>query len=239
MITTFGLRAGVLLLAALLPLSAQQSNLTSSASAPPAAADDNTRPKVPQLQQRENRYHLAPNDSFDVNFELSPEFNQTVTVQPDGFVSLRGAPGVYGEGQTLPELQSAIRAAYSPILQEPEVTVVLKEFDKPYFVTSGEVTRPGKYELRGDTTVAEAVAMAGGFTRQAKHSQVALFRHVSAELIEVHLIDVKQMLASRNLAEDMHLQPGDFVFVPQSKISKIRQYLPASNLSMYFNPTQF
>jgi polysaccharide export outer membrane protein len=189
--------------------------------------------------ERRPQYRLHKSDVIDINFSFSPEFNQTVTVQPDGFLSLRGAPGVYGEGQTLLELQSAIRAAYSPILQEPEVTVVLKDFDKPYFVTSGEVTRPGKYELRGDTTVAEAVAMAGGFTRQAKHSQVVLFRHVSAELVEAHLVDVKRMLHSRNLAEDMHLQPGDFVFVPQSKISKIRQFLPASNLSMYINPTQF
>ena len=49
---------------------------------------------------------------------------------------------------------------------------MLKDFEKPYVLASGEVTRPGKYELRGDLTVSEAVAMAGGLTHEARHTQV-------------------------------------------------------------------
>jgi|SRR5215469_1618734 len=55
-------------------------------------------------------------------------------------------------------------------LHDPEVTVLLKDFERSYFIASGEVTRPGKYELHGPTTVTTAVAMAGGFTQQSKHS---------------------------------------------------------------------
>ena len=51
----------------------------------------------------------------------------------------------------------------------------------------------------------EAVAIAGGFTQQAKHSQVVLFRRVSLDVAEAHLIDVKKMLNSRTLVEDWHL----------------------------------
>jgi len=47
------------------------------------------------------------------------------------------------------------------------------------------------------------------------------------------------MLNSRQLREDMHLRSGDLLFVPQNLISKIRQFLPASNLSLYSTPTQF
>jgi len=50
---------------------------------------------------------------------------------------------------------------------------------------------------------------------------------------------VKKMLNSRNLHEDLHLQAGDFVFVPQSRISKIRKYVPTNALSWYMNPLQF
>jgi len=67
----------------------------------------------------------------------------------------------------VPEMQQAVANAYRGFLHEPEVTVTLKDFDKPYFLASGEVARPGKYELRGDLTVNEAVAIAGGFTQQA------------------------------------------------------------------------
>ena len=117
--------------------------------------------------------------------------------------------------------------------------MILRDFDKPYFLASGEVARPGKYELRGDLTVNEAVAMAGGFTQQARHSQVVLFRRVSAYVAESHVIDLKKMLDSRDLREDLHLQPGDFIFVPQSRVSKIRKYVPTNSMSWYMNPMQF
>jgi polysaccharide export outer membrane protein len=174
-----------------------------------------------------------------VNFTFSPDFNQILTVQPDGFVALRGAGTLFVEGFTVPQMQQAVADAYRGFLHDPEVTVTLKDFDKPYFLASGEVARPGKYELRGDLTVNEAVAIAGGFTQQARHSQVVVFRRISANVAESHVIDVKKMLDSRNLHEDLSLQAGDFVFVPQNRISKIRKYVPTNAMSWYMNPLQF
>lgn len=189
--------------------------------------------------ERHPLYRLSKSDTVEVNFTFSPGFNQSLTIQPDGFVALRGAGTLFAEGLTVPQLQQAVTAAYRGVLHDPEVTVTLKDFEKPYFLASGEVARPGKYELRGDLTVSEAIAIAGGFTPQARHSQVVLFRRVSADVAEAHLIDVKKMLNSRNLREDFHLQAGDFVFVPQSRISRIRRYVPASAMSWYMNPFQF
>ena len=189
--------------------------------------------------QRHPLYRLSKLDTVDVNFTFCPDFNQTLTVQPDGFVALRGAGTLFAEGLSVPAMQQAVADAYRGILHEPEVTVTLKDFDKPYFLASGEVARPGKYELRGDLTVNEAVAIAGGFTPQARHSQVVLFRRISEDMAESHVIDVKKMLDSRNLREDLHLQPGDFVFVPQSRMAKIRRYVPTNSMSWYMNPMQF
>jgi protein involved in polysaccharide export with SLBB domain len=81
--------------------------------------------------------------------------------------------------------------------------------------------------------------MADGFTQRARHSQVVLFRRISIDVAESHVIDVKKMLNSRNLREDLHLQPGDFIFVPESRVSKIRRYIPANSMSWYMNPLQF
>ena len=61
------------------------------------------------------------------------------------------------------------------------------------------MAKPGKYDLRGDTTVSAAVAMAGGFTQDAKHSQVLLFRRVNDSWSSVTKLDVKHMLKTRNL----------------------------------------
>ncbi len=189
--------------------------------------------------ERRPLYRLRKSDVLEIDFPLVPEFNQTVTVQPDGFIGLREVGQVFVEGKKLPELEEAVKSAYSAMLQDPEVTVVLKDYDHPYFVASGEVARPGKYELRGDTTVTEALAIAGGFNGQAKKSQVVLFRRVSDELVETRLLDVKRMLKSADLREDLHLRAGDLLYVPQSTLSKLRRLIPTSSLSMYMNPTQF
>jgi polysaccharide export outer membrane protein len=189
--------------------------------------------------ERHPLYRLAKSDTVDLSFTFSPDFNQTLTVQPDGFVALKGAGTLLAEGRTVPEMQRAVADAYRNILHEPEVTVTLREFEKPYFLASGEVARPGKYELRGDLTVNEAIAIAGGFTQQARHSQVVVFRRISAYVAESHVIDVKKMLDSHDIREDMHLQKGDFVYVPQSTISKIRKYVPTNSMNWYINPMQF
>jgi len=184
-------------------------------------------------------YRLCKSDVVAISFTFSPEFDQTVTVLPDGYIALKGARQLSAEGMTVPELQEAIGRAYAGVLHDPEITIVLQDFDKPYFIVGGEVNHPAKYELRSDTRVTEAVAIAGGLTARAKHSQIVLFRRVSDDLVESRLLDVKTMMKSRTLAEDIHLRTGDFLFVPQNLISKIKQFLPTSSMSMYASPTQF
>jgi len=182
--------------------------------------------------QRHPRYTIRSGDVFEVMFEFTPDFNQTVTVQPDGYVSLRNIGDVYVAGQTIPDLTNSLRNSYSKILNAPMVSVVLKDFEKPYFIADGQVGHPGKYDLRGDTTVVQAVAMAGGFLPSAKHSTVVLFRRVSDDLVQSKLIDVKKMQRDHNLSEDVHLQPGDMVFVPKNRLSKIQPFIPTSSFNM-------
>jgi polysaccharide biosynthesis/export protein len=184
-------------------------------------------------------YRLQPSDVVEVSFTVAPEFNQTVTVQPDGYVMLKDAGGVQAQGLSLQEFDEVVRKAYQGYLHDPEPAVALKQFLQPSFVVGGQVGKPGKYELRTDTTVAEAVQIAGGFTPQAKHSQVVLFRRVDDNLVESRLLNLKKMLKGKGLKEDMHLQPGDMVFVPQNAMSKIAQFLSKPSVSMYMNSSQF
>jgi protein involved in polysaccharide export with SLBB domain len=187
---------------------------------------------APWFSQRHPRYEIRPGDIFDVAFEYTPEFNQTVTVQPDGYVSMRDAGDIYVVGKTVPQVTDGIREAYAKVLNHPVVSVVLKDFEKPYFIADGQVGHPGKYELRDDTTLVQAIAMAGGFLPSAKHSQVVLYRRVSDEWSQAKLVDVKKMESDRNLAEDLHLQPGDMLFIPKNRLSKIMPFIPTANLSM-------
>jgi len=187
----------------------------------------------PQLQQRYPRYKVQAGDQFDVNFELSPEFNQTVTVQPDGFITLRGVGDLHVADETVPELTETLRKAYSGILHDPLISLVLKDFEKPYFIADGQLGKPGKYDLRGDTTLTQAIAMAGGFTESSKHSQVLLFRRVSDQWTEAKIFNVKKMEHEGNLSEDPFLHPGDMVFVPKNAFSKIQKFIPSGNVGTY------
>jgi polysaccharide export outer membrane protein len=117
-------------------------------------------------------------------------------------------------------------------LHDPVINVVIKDFEKPYFIAGGQITHPGKYDLREDVTLTEAIAIAGGFTESSKHSQVLLFRRVSHDWVEVKKLDVKNMFKTANLTEDIHLQTGDMFFVPQNRISKIQRYIPSPGVGM-------
>lgn len=186
------------------------------------------------FHSRVTRYRIQPGDTFDLTFDLSPEFNQlAVAVQPDGFVTLRGVGDIKVEGETVPELTATVRTAYGKILNNPLISIMLKEFEKPYFIANGQVAKPGKYEMHGNMTVYQAVAVAGGFQSSAKHSQVVLFRRVDDRWTEATLIDVKKMEKSRDLREDPFLHSGDLVFVPKNTLSKIDRIIPNMSMGSY------
>jgi polysaccharide biosynthesis/export protein len=190
----------------------------------------------PELHRRNPRYQLCKDDVLQLTFALTPEFNQTVTVQPDGFITLFAVGDLHVEGQTVPDVTESIRAAYEKTLHSPILTVRLMDFEKPYFIAGGEVGHPGKYELRGDTTLLQAVAIAGGFTEGSKHSRVWLFRRVSNDWVETQQFDLKKMLNSGNLSEDAHLRPGDMLYVPKNTLSKVKRFIPVATVGTYFNP---
>jgi polysaccharide export outer membrane protein len=190
----------------------------------------------PTFQERHPRYRVHAGDVIAFNFSFTPEFNQTVAVQPDGYITLREVSDIQVQDKTTPEIVEAVRAAYSKVLRDPVITIELKDFEKPYFVVGGEVSRPGKYDLRGDTTVIQAVTIAGGLNDRGKSSEVLLFRRVSKDTVEVKRVDIKRMVSSKDLSEDMHLREGDMILVPRSNMSKIARFIPVPTLGMYFNP---
>lgn len=190
----------------------------------------------PALQHRNVRYRLHPGDVLDLNFSFTPEFNQVVTIQPDGYITLRGADSVRVGGQTIPELTNTVHAAYAAILHDPAISVELRDFEKPYFIVGGEVSHPGKFDLRGETTVAQAVAIAGDLKETAKHSRVLIFHRVPEGWVQTRNLNLKRMLRNGDLQEDIYLQPGDFVYVPKNTWSKIQRFIPTPSMGYYLNP---
>ena len=189
-----------------------------------------------QLQSRNPRCQLHSADVLELTFPFTPEFKQTVTVQPDGYISLRGVDSILVQGQTLPQVSDSLRRAYGKILHEPVVDVELKDFQKPYFIVGGEVGHPGKHDLRGETTTTEAVAIAGRLKDSAKYSKLLLFHRAPDGWIQARKLNMKEMLKHANLDEDAYLQPGDFLYLSKNSRPKFSRFIPTSSLGMDTNP---
>jgi polysaccharide biosynthesis/export protein len=91
--------------------------------------------------------------------------------------------------------------------------------------------------LRHDTTVTEAIALAGGFLPTAK-TQVFVYHRVSTSWMEVKKMNLKDILNGKNANEDIQMQPGDMIFVPEKFIANFRKYVPYT-VGVYANPQAF
>jgi polysaccharide biosynthesis/export protein len=189
-------------------------------------AANSSSTQAPELEHRNPRYKIQRDDVVSITFPLSPEFDQPrVTVQPDGFIDLQEVGSIYVQDLTVPELVQAIKKAYAGILHEPIIDVDLVDFQRPYFLVSGQVGKPGQYDLRHDTTVSEAIAIAGGLSPGAK-TQIFVLHRVSPDWMQVKKLNVKDVFNGKNPQEDAYLAPGDQVFVPEKFITKFRKYVP-------------
>lgn len=184
----------------------------------------------------EERYLLTPGDVLEIHFRYTPEFNQTVTVQPDGYVSLEAGGEVKVGGLTLGEARAAVYKGAVVRLKDPDVAVVLKEFQKPYFVVAGEVAQPGRFEMRERVTAIQAIMLAGGFRDSARSSQVLVFRKINSDTAEVLTLDLKKVKKTRDLENDLRLEAGDMVMVPRNTLSRVERYIKLASVAALFNP---
>jgi polysaccharide export outer membrane protein len=199
-----------------------------------AHAQDQRPPRLTTVT--EDRYRLQPGDVLEIQYRYSPEFNQTVTVQPDGYITLEVGGDLKIAGMTVDQTREAILKKASTRLQDPVATVILKEFQKPYFVVAGEVAQPGKIEMRERVTAIQAIMLAGGMKESAKSSQVVVFRKINSDVAEVKLLNLKTIRHTSDLENDLTLQPGDMVFVPRDKISKIERFMRVASIAAFMAP---
>ena len=207
---------------------------TSGANAASVSARNDAEHTEPA--ERNPRYRICPSDVLVLSFPLSPELNQKAIVQPDGFISLQSAGYIRVEGLTVADAVEAVKKAYARTLHDPIVDIDLADFQKPFFTVLGQVGKPGQFDLRRDITVTQAIAVAGGFAPTAK-TQVFLYRAVSSQWAEVRELKIKDILKGKNISEDVHLRPGDMIFVPEKAITKFQRYVPYNIAFTPYNPS--
>jgi polysaccharide export outer membrane protein len=124
-------------------------------------------------------------------------------------------------------------------LNDPELNLILKQFQQPYLVVAGEVAKPGRIDLRENTTAMQAVLLSGGFLASAQTGQVLLFRKINGDTAEIKVLNLGKLRKTSDLEHDVMLESGDMLFVPRDKLEKISRYIKILNIGMYFNPLQY
>lgn len=178
------------------------------------------------------RYVLQVSDEVELTYRYTPEFNFSGRIQPDGFISAPIIGDVLVAGYTISQARDILLKVARQRLRDPEMSFVLKDFVKPLFTVGGEVEKPGQFELRGRVGILEAVAIAGGFKKSAKATQLVLLRRFDSERATARLINAKDLEKNRDPEHDIRLQPGDMIVVPRNRLSHIEPYVPLASLVM-------
>lgn len=169
--------------------------------------------------QPATRYAIAPGDSVLINSYYHPELKQTVTIQPDGLVSLLLVGEITAAGKTPRQLAKELTRAYGKFLNDVEVTVTLSEIAGLSVYVGGEVAKPTMLSIKGELTLTQSIAEAGGYLSGANREQVLILRQTADNHYRTMQANPEKIL--RNEAEEIYLRRHDVVFVPKTQIAKI------------------
>ena len=156
-------------------------------------------------------YRLVPGDKLRIEVYKDAQLSQSLQVRPDGKVTLPLIGDVTAEGRTSIELRDALITSLKEYNTNPVVTVIVVETVPPMFYVMGEVNAPGSLPLKGQITVMQALAMAGGFKDFAKTNKIVVQRKGAAG---ISTLKFNYSDAVKGRGQTIYLKPGDTVIVP-------------------------
>ena len=167
---------------------------------------------------------LGPGDTIELKFFYTPELNETQRVRPDGKIALQLVGEIRVEGKNPAELRSTLMELYKPHLKDPEIAVVVRSLERHEVHVGGKVITPGTIEMPRKMTVLEAIMQAGGFDLQeAELANVVVIRHRNGQR-HGYSVNVKAALEGQPI-EPFYLEPQDIIYVPQTEIAKLNQWI--------------
>jgi polysaccharide export outer membrane protein len=178
-------------------------------------AADNTAPASPPTQgvsQAGQEYRMGPEDQIRVSVWENKELTLDLVVRPDGKISMPLIQDVVAEGQTAADLANTIQQRLLAFIKEPQVSVIVLQVNAPKYFVIGNVTKPGTYSLRSETSILQALALAGGFTQFASSRSIKLIRNTAGKQ-EVRKVNYNKMIDESGEGNYI-LKSGDTIVVP-------------------------
>jgi polysaccharide export outer membrane protein len=154
-------------------------------------------------------YRIGVEDVLGVSIWESKDLDQVLSVRPDGKISLQLLGDVVAEGLTVAELRSVLQDLYQTVIEDARVAVNVNEIRSRSVYFIGEVGKAGPLPLTRKMTLLQAVAMAGGFTKEADLETAYVLR--SERVIP---IDFRALMRKPDPALNIEVLPGDAIVVP-------------------------
>jgi polysaccharide export outer membrane protein len=159
-------------------------------------------------------YIIGPDDVLSVVFWRDKDMSGDVVVRPDGKISLPLMNDVQAGGLTPSQLRDAVNTMARQYVEDPNVTVVVKEIKSRKVFITGMVEKPGPYPLNGPTSVVQLISVAGGLKEFTDGKKILIMRTDRSGRQSAHLFNYQKVVAGKNLEQNIELQPGDTVVVP-------------------------
>lgn len=180
----------------------------------PVAAKD--LPASPIASPPATAYRIGPQDVLDISVFKVPELTKTVQVADSGTINLPLVGEIAATGRTAQEIERDLtKQLGAKYLQNPQVTVFVKEYNSQRVTIEGAVKKPGVYPIRGKSSLLQIIATAEGLTEVAEYD-VAVFREINGKRSAAKF-DIEKIRSGDT--EDPLLQQGDTVVVGTSALA--------------------
>ena len=158
-------------------------------------------------------YVIGAGDVLGIKFWQQAELSGDVVVRPDGKISVPLLNDLSAAGRTPQQLSEQIRTVVTRWVQDPNVTVIVRQINSRAVFITGRVAHAGRYPLNGATSILQLIAMAGGLAEWADGENVTLMRSEQNQFV-TRRFNYKDVVARKHLDQNIDLQPGDTVIVP-------------------------
>jgi polysaccharide biosynthesis/export protein len=201
---------GVVLLGVVTSAQTKQPAPAVQAAPPAAAAAAAPRPTDPVVPPG---YVIGTDDVLSIVYWKDKDMSSDAQVRPDGRIALPLINEVHVAGLTPEQLRLRLTEESKKYMEDANITVVVRQINSRKVFITGEVSKPGPYPLTAATTVMQLISMAGGLREYADSKNIMIMRTVDGKPSSLKF-NYKELIAGKNLQQNIELKPGDTVVVP-------------------------
>lgn len=177
-----------------------------------------TMEELAEMHRTTKDFLVGPEDVLEITVWRNADLSRTVVVRPDGMISMPLIGDIKATGVTAHQLADRIADRLKEFKESPSVAVSVKEVNSYHIYLMGEFVRPGKYPLKSNTTVLQAISLAGGFTPFASKNKMQVVRNSATGQSEEREIRIPvrydDLLTGKGETSNFILRSGDTIVAP-------------------------